>query len=336
MARVRARSRVWETNDRGRALRRRCEDVYDLLVALSEELRDELAHVGFRRDCDRLAELSALFHTAGSAHLEGRGRISVHLDLASSAVARRAFSHLRSFGVESEIRTYRQRAFDKQTRYQLHVAGSARALQLLNEAGVLDASLVPLDHPPQRVVARSCCRAAYLRGALLGSGSLSGPAALHLEIRTAQPDGVRFLAEIAEREGIELRVAQREEHAYVYAKGADVVAGILALCGASQMVLALAERSVIGQTRSEANRLANADHANLVRSSSAAHAQLEAIRRLKARGELDRLTPPLRQAAELRLRNRALSVSELALREGLPKQTLYGRLRRLRDLSERP
>lgn len=304
-------------------------------VPLSEELRHELAHTLVRRDCDRLAELSALFHTAGSAHLEGRGRISVHLDLSSSAIARRAFVHLRAFGVDSEIRTYRQRAFAKTTRYQLYIAGTPRALQFLNEAGVIDVGLAPIDYPPRRVVARSCCRASYLRGALLGAGSLSGPSALHLEIRTAGSDGAAFLVDVAAREGIDLHLGEREQHAYAYAKAAEPIEDLLALCGASETVLLLAERSVIGQARSEANRLANADHANIVRASNAARVQLGATRRLEARGALAHLSVALQEAAQLRRDNPALSVAELAREARVAKPTLYGRLRKLIELAER-
>src|SRR5438270_12374516 len=101
-------------------------------VSLSEDLRNELAAIAPRADCDRLAELSGLFHSAGSVHLKGRGEVSVHLDVAGSAVARRAFSLLRAFGVKSEIRTYQRRAFEGRTRYQLHVAGDERALHVLH------------------------------------------------------------------------------------------------------------------------------------------------------------------------------------------------------------
>ena len=86
-------------------------------MSLSEDLRNELAAIAPNNDCDRLAELSGLFHAAGSVHLRGRGEVAVHLDVAGSAVARRAFSLLRGFGVTSEIRTYRQRAFARATRY---------------------------------------------------------------------------------------------------------------------------------------------------------------------------------------------------------------------------
>src|SRR5262245_16925618 len=104
-------------------------------VSLSEELRNELAGIKPERDCDRLAELSGLAHTAGSLHIRGRGRIGLHLDLASSAGARRAFSLLRELGVTSEIRTYQRRAFGRETRYQLHVEGTGRALEVPREAG---------------------------------------------------------------------------------------------------------------------------------------------------------------------------------------------------------
>jgi len=296
-------------------------------MSLSDDLRNELAGIAPRQECDRLAELSGLFHAAGTVHLRGRGEIAVHLDLASSAVARRAFSLLRGFGVESEIRTYRRRAFERETRYQLHVAGGPHAVQVLHEAGVLTAGLAPLERPPKRVVARSCCRSAYLRGALLGAGSLSGPRSPHLELRAASLEGAEFLAGLAEAEDVPLKVADRGRHAVAYAKGAEAIAGLLAAAGASDAVLVFEERAVLGSTRASANRLANADHANLVRTSRAAHAQLRALRRL----DLETLPPELREIADLRLRHPTLSLRELALRCDPPatKSAAHRRLQQL-------
>jgi cell division protein WhiA len=296
-------------------------------MSLSDDLRNELAGIAPRQQCDRLAELSGLFHAAGTVHLRGRGEVAVHLDLASSAVARRAFSLLRGFGVASEIRTYRRRAFDRETRYQLHVAGDPHAVQVLHEAGVLTAGLAPLERPPKRVVARSCCRSAYLRGALLGAGSLSGPRSPHLELRAASVEGAEFLAGLADAEGVRLGVADRGRHAVAYAKGAEAIAGLLAAAGASDAVLVFEERAVLGSTRAAANRLANADHANLVRTSRAAHEQLRALRRL----DLETLPPKLREIADLRLRHPTLSLRELALRCDPPatKSAAHRRLQRL-------
>jgi len=298
---------------------------------LSDDLREELAAIAPERDCDRLAELSGLFHVAGSAHLRGRGSVGVHLDLASSGVARRAFALLRAFAVDSEIRTYRRPAFDRSTRYQLHIAGSPHAHATLYRAGVLDAAHRPLDHPPRRVVARRCCVGAYLRGALLGAGTLSGPRDAHLEIRAAEPEGARYLAALARRVGAELHVHERASHAVAYAKGTEAIADLLVAAGAADLTLALEEHAVLAAIRSDANRLANADHANLVRTSRAAHAQLEAVRSLDLAG----LPEQLREIAELRLRHPTASTAELAGRckPPLSKASAYRRLRRLQALS---
>ena len=294
-------------------------------MSLSEDLRNELAGIAPERDCDRLAELSGLAHTAGSLHLRGRGEIALHLDLASPAAARRAFSLLRELGVTSEIRTYQRHAFGRETRYQLHVEGSsARAEAVLREAGIGSAAL---DRPPKRVVARACCRAAYLRGALLGGGTLSGPRSPHLEIRSAGLEGAEFVAEVAARAGVELRVLDKGRHAVAYAKGAAPISDALAAAGASAAVLVLEEHVVMGETRSRANRLANADHANLVRTSRAAQVQIRAIQEL----ELDELPEELGEIARLRLRHPSLSLRELALRCS-PPATKSAAQRRLASL----
>jgi DNA-binding protein WhiA len=303
---------------------------------LSDDVRNELAAIAPRRRCDRLAELSALFHTAGTLHLHGRGETSLQLDVGSSAVARRARMLLSELGLESDIRTYEQHAFGRPTRYQLHVAGGPRVLELLREAGVLGRRGEPLVRPPRRVVGRECCRRAYLRGALLGGGSVSGPRAAHLEIRTADFGGARFLVWLAGVEGVELRARERGRFAIAYAKGVDTIAGALAMAGASDAALTLDEHAVVGAAKGQANRLANADHANLVRTSRAAHAQLRAVRLLDEQGRLERLPPTLREVAELRLRHPSLSLRELALKCRPPssKAAAHRRLRKLVQLAD--
>ena len=305
-------------------------------MPLSEDVRGELAGIEPQKHCDRLAELSGLFHTAGSLHLRGHGEFSVHLDLAESAVARRGFGLVRSFGVEAEIRTYARHAFDQATRYQLHVAGGPRALEVLNEAGVLSGQHAPLEAPPKRVVGRSCCRRAYLRGALLGGGSVTGPRAPPLEIRTASRAGAELLVWAAHQEDVELRVHDRGRHSIAYAKGAEPIADVLALAGAGDAALALDEHSVVAEARARANRSANADHANLVRASRAAHRQVRAIHQLEADGRLSRVSSALREIAELRLRHPSASLRELAAkcRPAATKAAAHRRLAKLVNMAE--
>jgi cell division protein WhiA len=302
---------------------------------LSDDLRSELAAIAPTRSCCRLAEVSALFHSAGSVHFRGRGRVALHLDLATSAIARRAFSLLRELGIHSEIRTYRRRAFDRSTRYQLHVTGDEDSIETLVEAGVLDTRHAPVERPPKRIVGRSCCRGAYLRGALLGGGSLSGPRNPHLELRTTSLEGAEFLRSVAAAGGAKLAVLDRGRHAVAYAKGLDTIEAVLTSAGAGDTVLAFEERSVVAGARAEANRLANADHANLVRTSRAAQEQLEAVRSLQREGVLDRLPERLHEIARLRLRHPTLPLRELAAKCEPPttKASVHRRLRKLQDLA---
>jgi DNA-binding protein WhiA len=304
-------------------------------MALSDELRSELAAIAPERGCCRLAELSALFHSAGSVHLRGRGRVALHLDVATSAIARRAFTLLRDVGIHSEIRTYSRRAFDRATRYQLHVSGDDAAVGTLVEAGVLDARHAPVERPPKRIVGRSCCRGAYLRGALLGGGSLSGPRRPHLELRTTSLDGADFLRGVAAAGDVTLGVVDRGRHAAAYAKGMDAIESILTAAGAADTVLAFEERSIVAAARADANRLANADHANLVRTSRAAQEQLDAVRRLQRLGTLERLPDRLQEVARLRLRYPTLPLRELAARCDPPttKASAHRRLRKLQELA---
>jgi cell division protein WhiA len=304
-------------------------------MPLSDDLRAELAAIAPTRGCCRLAEVSALFHSAGSVHLHGRGEIALHLDLATSAIARRAFTLLRELGIQSEIRTYRRRAFDRATRYQLHVSGDRPALAALVEAGVLTARHAPLERPPKRVVGRSCCRGAYLRGALLGGGSLTGPKAPHLELRSTSTEGADFVRSVAAAAGVRVGVLDRRRHAIAYAKGLDAIEVILAAAGAGDTVLALEERSIVAAARAEANRLANADHANLVRTSRAAQRQLDALRALAAAGTLERVPRRLHEVAHLRLRHPTLSLRELAAKCDPPatKASVHRRLRKLEELA---
>ena len=101
-------------------------------------------------------------------------------------------------------------------------------------------------------------------------------------------------------------------------------------------MLTLEERALVAGLRADANRLANADHANLVRQSRSASLQLDAARALTESGALDGLAATLQEAAVLRLRHPSLSLRELAARAEPPvsKAAMAGRLARLVALHE--
>ena len=254
-------------------------------MSLSDELRDELASIAPPRRCCRLAELSALCHAAGTWHLHGHAELSVHLDLQSPSAARRAFALLRDLGVTRRSAPTRGMRSTARPATSFTSTSIRAAAEVFREAGVLSPTGAPLSAPPKRVTGRSCCRGAYLRGALLGAGSLSGPRSPHLELRATGPEGAHAIVAAAAGEGIPLKTIERRTHTAAYAKSGEAIADLLAVAGASETALRLDEHAVVAATRSEANRLANADEANVKRTVLAAQRQLEAIRQL----DVDRL-----------------------------------------------
>ena len=296
-------------------------------MSFSEDVRRELVERPPARACCQLAFLSGLIRHAGSLQVRGGGQLAVVAELSDPAAARLAFTMLRGRGADCEILSFREHRFQRRNRVVLRIAGGT-SIQLLHEAGVLSAALIPLERPPERLLARACCRRAHLRGAFVASGSVSAPGRpAHLEVRTAQPEAAETLAEIAAREGILLRTAGRRSHTIAYLKSRGAVRELLALLGAHDAVLSFEEAAVIGATRESANRLTNCDRANLGRASAAAHRQRQAIDRL----DLDLLDPELRRVAELRLAHPSGSMAELGQRAS-PPMTKSAVARRMKTL----
>jgi cell division protein WhiA len=298
-------------------------------VPFAEDVRAELAEVLPVQGHCRLAQLAGVVRHAGAFHLLAGGAVEVHIDLASSLAARRTVELLRTRGAECEIRTYREHRFERSTRFLIVVGDGARSLQALHEAGILSASLAPIEHVPARIVSRSCCRRSYLRGAFIGCGSLSRPRSpAHLEWRVTSDAAAFQLRELAEAEGFALGVHETPRYWIVYAKSRETIRGLLAALGAHGAELRLEEEGVFAWAREEANRLANADAGNLRRQARAAEEQIAAI---DALGGAEALTRGLREVAELRVEHPEATLTELAelSRPSLTRATVAGRLRRI-------
>ena len=303
-------------------------------MPFAEDVRAELAEVLPAQPHCRLAQLAGVVRHAGTFHLLSGGAVEVHVDLASSLAARRTVELLRTRGAACEIRTYREHRFERSTRFLIAVAGDPRSLQALHEAGVLGVNLAPVERVPARVVARSCCRRAYLRGAFIGCGSLSRPRSpAHLEWRVTNEAAALQLRELAESEGVPLGVHETQRYWLVYAKSRETIRGLLAALGAHGAELRLEEEGVFAWAREEANRLANADAGNLRRQAVASARHTDAIEQLGGPGALP---PELRVVAELRMRRPDATLTELgeAAVPPLSKWAVASRLRRIVQRAE--
>ena len=277
-------------------------------MLLAGEVKGELARIQPAKECDRRAELIGLLH--GSS-----GTTFRTLD---HAIARTVVHLARSLGMAvappRAVAPERARAGG---RHHLVVELDRDSLGEWSWAG-----------------SPSCDRRAFLRGVLLGSGSLSfsasGP---HIEMVFGGAPAADEIHAALGSLHVRSRRGERRGRSVVYLKGQEEIAALFRLVGANRGVLELETMRVGRDVQARLNRLINAEEANLGRTVRAADRQLSAIARLEGSGRLASLTPGLREVAALRRRMPDADLDTLGAALGVSRSAVNHRLRRLIELA---
>ena len=304
-------------------------------MTFSSNVREEIAHQPITLPCCRIAYLAAILRGAGSLHLTGGGHAHAEIDVGSHAVGRQVLTVLREEGVMCGVRAYTPERLALHQRVEMALAEDEASAKLLRRTGVIDEEGRPRLTVAPSLIARDCCRVAALRGAFAAAGSVSPPGRpAHLEIRTHGADFAELLGSAARALDIPVQVRQRERWAEVVSRRRESIQDLLTVLGAEGAALDVAEDEVVRTARGDANRRANFDNANLTRQVQAARRQVAAINLLLETGQLGGLPGTLRETAQLRLDNPAMTLAEIAEQADVPRPTMAGRLRRLIELAE--
>ena len=177
------------------------------------------------------------------------------------------------------------------------------------------------------------CRAAFLRGLFLGTGSISDPAtAFHLEFRVPPTRADALISLFSEEEALPNCVTRRDKIGLYYKKSA-LIADFFSLIGENGLYFAIADKQIEKQIRASENRITNCEMKNLEKTVKASLAQIAAVKELFYSGEIERLPQELRETAVLRLEYDDDSLASLAQRHVPPitKSGLNNRLRRIME-----
>ena len=244
----------------------------------------------------------------------------------------------KGYGADGELVTQREPRFHHRLVYEVHLRGTPAALQALNEMGVLSRLVRLQPGIARRLVKKSCCRSAFLRGCLIGAGSASAPQReAHLEILTPHEAFATDLVRLLENLEFHAGMRYRRGSYVVYLKGREEVAGLLALAGAHEAALQLQEQSVMREVRSARQPLGQLRfrqppaHERRLLTSTGGYRGVAAV------GSSGALPQALRDMAELRLEYPDMNLTELAEvgGEGLTRSAVNHRLRRLVQAAER-
>lgn len=168
-------------------------------------------------------------------------------------------------------------------------------------------------HLYRNVIEEDCCRAAFLRGVFLTSGTVAGPdKKTHLELSTTHSVLSREVMSLMLDMDLQPKLGTRKSLALLYFKDTERVEDFLTLIGAPLASMAIMEGKVEKQLRNTINRTVNCETANVIKASNAAAKQVIAIRKALEAGGEDAFPEGMRETIRLRMEYPQASLSELA------------------------
>ena len=306
-------------------------------MSFTAEVKDELARVGGScPECD-VAELAALVRVCGALSFHGSGAYSIRVSTETGAVARTVIRLAHEvFDLDTSL-TVRRSNLHRSRNYLIEIPEQKGLEQALIRMGVLILGRGLSSGIAARVVARPCCRAAYLRGAFMAGGFIADPRGdFHLEIAVTGDEFADDLLELLDDEGITARVNRRRGSFAIYLKSFDDIAALLGVVGAERTARAVKNIRVMKSVKNDVNRRVNAELANQARSTGASADQLALIDRVEREIGFDALPPALMQFCVARREHPELSLRDLGaqMMPSLSKSALYHRVLRLEKLLE--
>jgi len=304
-------------------------------MSFAAEVKNELAHIQIDRACCRKAELSALLRMGAVLTIGARFAMGLSFTTENAAVARRALVLLKEIGVvRTEISVARSRRLKKKNSYMVRALPGPEMEPLLKELGMTP-GLAPTAAHPGPMLRKACCRAAYLRGAFLGGGSVNRPEAeYHLELVTVNYQFAELLTSLLKRFDLPVGLTDRKEMYLVYMKEGDAIVELLGMMEAESAVESFEVARNVKEVRNQVNRLVNCETANLQKTANAAGRQLACIELLRDTGRLHNLPKNLQETAQARLEHPGASLAELAELLGVGRSGVNHRLRKLTELAE--
>ncbi len=305
-------------------------------MALTADVKDELARVVVSKTTVRAAELATVLRFAGGLHLIS-SRIAIEAELDTPDIVKRVLRDLAElYGVKGDVSGIAPSGVRREGYYLVRVLDGGETLA--RQTGLLDARRRPIRGLPNRLTTGGRDElAAVWRGAFLASGSLTDPGrSAALEVTAPGNEAAMALVGAASRLGIATKAREvRGVHRVVIRDG-EAIAQMLGVMGAPNTVKKWEEMRQRREVRATANRLVNFDDANLRRSAQAAVAACARVERaMEILG--DDIPDHLKYAGELRLAHRDSSLDELGHHADPPmtKDAIAGRIRRLLAMADK-
>ena len=304
-------------------------------MSFTAEVKDELSRVEAGSELCEVAQLSALIRVCGTLSFRGAGRYSLRVSTETGAVARTVFllAH-RLFDLKTEL-TYRRSVLHKTRNYLIEIPEQDGLEDILVKLGILVPGRGLAAGVPAHLTSDPAARAAFIRGAFMAGGFIADPRGdFHLEVAVTGEEFAAGLVRLMGEERVKARLNHRRGAFAIYLKSFEGVVALLRVMGAQRSATAVERVRQLKEKKNNANRVRNADMANISRTTSASIEQMATIDELERLVPLSTLPPALRQFCELRRENPGISLADLGELATPPasKSAMYHRLLRIEQI----
>ena len=188
-----------------------------------------------------------------------------------------------------------------------------------------------------RLIQKTCCKRAFLRGAFLAVGSMSDPnKGYHFEIVCRNMEQAVQMQEVIGSFDSDAKIVERKGHQVVYLKEGSQIVDMLNVMEAYVSLMNLENIRILKEMRNSINRQVNCETANINKTVNAAVKQIQDIELIRDTMGLDELPQNLREMALLRLEYPDAPLKELGnyLEPPVGKSGVNHRLRKLSVIAE--
>ncbi len=308
----------------------------------SEEVKSEILKIEHNSLCCKKALLSAFLRTAGSIEIRG-GDIGVAMATDIEETAREVSKVICDlYGLTPKIETTADKP--RRKKRTTFTCIEKNSIFLLIDLGIIE-----VDGEGAKIrlninwetVEDDCCKASYIRGAFLGSGSVTLPKSdgssstgYHLEFVFTNYQTATDFCELLSEVYLMPKLIERKDSFIVYLKTIDEIAELLAIMGANGAVERIMGLAMLKEEKNNYNRKLNCEISNMSKQMGASAKQINAVNKIDQVIGLKQLPDNLRTVAEARLKNKNLTLVELADKLNLTKSCLNHRLRKIVEISD--
>lgn len=310
-------------------------------MSFSTNTKSELSRIENSTRSADVAELSSIIRLSGTIQLVGNMQISLKISTELNVVARRVFKLLKeNFDINTSITVNKNQLLKRNNSYVLTITPEMGASKLLVYLGILESerSFFTRNDIPSEIVREPEDANAYIRGAFLGSGSISDPEKnYHMEFVVNSEDYASELSELINTMGFNSKIVMRKNYYVVYLKESEQISDLLTIIGARNAVMALQNTKIVKEMRNKVNRIVNCETANLSKTVDAAVRQVENILIIQKTIGISKLPKNLQELATLRLEYEDMSLKQLGEMLTLPigKSGVNHRFNKIAEIADK-